>query len=61
MIRKALEKKGFKMTDGEFIEVMKETENDIKANHIKLGLKSDISYILRTAIIYYGVSKRVQI
>lgn len=61
MIRRALEKKGFKMTDAEFAEVMEETQRDIKANHILLGLKSNMSYILRTAIIYYKITKRVQI
>lgn len=49
------------MTDAEFAEVMEETQRDIKANHILLGLKSNMSYILRTAIIYYKITKRVQI
>lgn len=61
MLRKLLEEKGLKMTDEEFTEVMIETERDIKANNILLGLKSNMNYILRTASIYYGITKRVQV
>jgi len=61
MIRGFLESKGIEMSDEEFAEVMLETERDIKANHIILGVKSNMNYILRTAIIYYGITKRVQI
>lgn len=61
MLRKLLESYGLKMTDKEFNEVMEETERDIRANHITLGLKSNMNYVIRIATIYYGITKRVQI
>lgn len=61
MLRKLLESKGLEMSDEEFAEVMLETERDIKANHILLGINSDMSYVIEVASIYYGVAKRVQI
>lgn len=58
MIRKLLEAYGIKMSNEEFKEVMQETTNDIRENHFKLGVKTNRKYLLRTAIIYYGISKK---
>ncbi|MCD2345778.1 hypothetical protein [Clostridium guangxiense] len=60
MIRKELESKGIKMTDDEFSEVMEETTSDIKGNRLKLGVKSNKDYLVRTAIIYYQILKRME-
>lgn len=59
MIRKMLEKNGLKLTDKEFNEVMQETENDIRKNHMNLGVRTSRNYLLRVAIIYYGISKSI--
>ncbi|AGK99028.1 hypothetical protein Clopa_4309 [Clostridium pasteurianum BC1] len=59
MIRKLLEQQGIKMSDQEFNEVMEETQNDIRENHIKLGVRTSKDYLLRVAIIYYGISKSI--
>jgi hypothetical protein len=61
MIRKELENKGIKMTDDEFSEVMAETTTDIKENRLRLGVKSNKSYLIRTAIIYYQILKRIEV
>lgn len=60
MIRKELESKGIKMTDDEFSEVMEETTSDIRENRFKIGIKSNKDYLLRTAIIYYEILKRME-
>lgn len=59
MIRKLLEQQGLQMSDQEFNEVMEETQNDIRENHLKLGVRTSKNYLLRVAIIYYGISRRV--
>lgn len=59
MIRKLLEQQGLKMSDQEFNEVMEETQNDIRENHLKLGVRTSRKYLLRVAVIYYGISRRV--
>lgn len=47
------------MSDQEFNEVMEETQNDIRENHLKLGVRTSRKYLLRVAVIYYGISRRV--
>lgn len=47
------------MSDQEFNEVMEETQNDIRENHLKLGVRTSKNYLLRVAVIYYGISRRV--
>lgn len=59
MIRKLLEQNGLKMSDAEFKEVMTETQNDIRENHLRLGVKTSKNYLLRVAVIYYGISRRL--
>lgn len=59
MIRKMLEQNGLKMSDEEFKEVMTETQNDIRENHLKLGVKTSKDYLLNVATIYYGISRRL--
>lgn len=59
MIRKLLEQQGLQMSDQEFNEVMKETQNDIRENHLKLGVRTSKDYLLKVAIIYYGISRRL--
>lgn len=59
MIRKLLEQQGLKMSDQEFNEVMQETQNDIRENHLRLGVRTSREYLLNVAIIYYGISSRV--
>ncbi|AGK97972.1 hypothetical protein [Clostridium pasteurianum] len=59
MIRKLLEKQGLKMSDQEFNEVMQETQNDIRENHLRFGVRTSRKYLLKVAIIYYGISKSI--
>ncbi|AGK98192.1 hypothetical protein [Clostridium pasteurianum] len=59
MIRKLLEQNGLKMSDTKFKEVMTETQNDIRENHLRLGVRTSKDYLLKVAIIYYGISKSI--
>lgn len=60
MIRELLKSKGIILTDDEFSEVMTEVTNDIIENRYKLGVRSNKAYLLRTAIAYYGILKRLE-
>lgn len=59
MIRKMLEQNGLNMSDLEFKEVMEETQNDIRENHLRFGVKTSRDYLLNIATIYYGISRRI--
>lgn len=62
MIRSLLKQNyGIEMSDREFNEVMEETENDIRKNHLNLGVKTNSEYLLKIASIYYGITKKCKL
>lgn len=58
LIRKLLEQRGIKLTEAEFIEVMKITTDDINFNRITFKKYTVLNYVLDIAVRSSNILKR---